>query len=172
MAPQDIGFTVSQQPTLYWYLSSDWDWQMEFTLNEIGKREPVAALTLGIPINKTVHSAGINHLNLADFDISLQSNREYEWFITIVPDIEQRSGDLLASGTIKYMDASPILIKQLNQTPKELHYKIYAEAGIWYDAIDHLCQQIELHPHNKELRKIRASLSKQVAMPKVAHYDE
>jgi hypothetical protein len=172
LAPQHTGFTITKQPTLYWYLSQSWDAQIEFTLNKIGAIEPILELTIGLPYNSDVHQAGMHHLRLADYDVHLEPDQEYEWFIVIVSDPEQRSNDWLASGTIRYIKPSNALTKQLSQTSQKQWYKVYAENGIWYDAIDNISMQIEKQPFNKELRRQRASLIEQVAMPKVARYEQ
>jgi hypothetical protein len=153
-------------------MSEPWDGNIEFTLNEVGAIEPILELNIGLPINRDVHKAGMHHLRLADYDIHLKPAQEYEWFVAIVPDPEQRSGDLLASGTIRYVEPTAKLTRRLSQTPPEQWYKVYADEGIWYEAIVNLCEQIEKQPKNKELLMVRANLSRQVAMPKVAHYDE
>ena len=144
---------------------------LEFIINKVRAIEPVLELVIGLPLESDAHKAGMHHLRLADFDFQLKENQEYEWFVFIVPDPEQRSADLIASGTIRYMEPPADLIPRLNQTPAEQWYQVYAEAGLWYDAIDHLCQQVDQNPENKELRQIRANLTTQVAMPKVADYD-
>ncbi|EDN66004.1 protein containing DUF928 [Beggiatoa sp. PS] len=172
LAPQHTGFTVTSQPTLYWYMDAPWDANMEFSINEVRAIEPSLELVLGLPPTSDVHKAGMHHLRLADFDFHLKKDQEYEWFVFITPDPEQRSADLMASGTIRYMEPSPQLTQRLNQTPKEQWYQTYAEQGIWYDAIDQLCQQIDQNPGNQDLRRIRAVLNKEVAMPKVADYDQ
>ncbi|MHC4422536.1 MAG: DUF928 domain-containing protein, partial [Planctomycetota bacterium] len=42
-----------------------------------------------------------------------------------------------------------------------------AEAGIWYDAIDSLSQQIDAAPGNRILWNQRAALLEQVGLPEV-----
>ena len=45
---------------------------------------------------------------------------------------------------------------------------VYADAGIWYDALAVLSDQIEAHPENKSLREIRSDLFCQVGLKAVA----
>ncbi|MBE9562619.1 MAG: DUF928 domain-containing protein, partial [Proteobacteria bacterium] len=168
---QHTGFTTTSQPNFYWYMSDAWDGVIEFSLNEIGVTEPILELFIGLPTENGVHGAGMHRLTLADYNVHLKPNTEYEWFVVIVPDPTQRSGDLLSSGTIKYMQASKSLVTNLQQAPKKQWYEIYARAGIWYDAIESICSQIEAQPNNAEYRIIRATLSQEVNMSKVADYD-
>jgi hypothetical protein len=45
---------------------------------------------------------------------------------------------------------------------------VYAEAGIWYDALSVLTAQIEANPENKTLRETRADLLRQVGLKAAA----
>ncbi len=47
----------------------------------------------------------------------------------------------------------------------------YAEAGIWYDAIDVLSAQIGDQPSDSGLREQRAALLDQVGLPGAAQYE-
>ena len=48
---------------------------------------------------------------------------------------------------------------------------IYAEEGIWYDAITTISEWIEANPRDNTLRLLRATLLDQVGLPAVADYD-
>ncbi|MDY6993558.1 MAG: DUF928 domain-containing protein [Pseudomonadota bacterium] len=167
LAPQHTGLTVSKQPVFYWYLSQPWNGTIEFTLNQVGAIEPEFELELP----QDTYQTGFHYLKLSDYDVSLEENIEYEWFIVIIPDPMERSGDLLASGTVRYLDMPTHLSAQLNDTPQEQRYQVYAENGIWYDAIDELNQLIKAQPENTFLHQQRAELMKQVKLQKVALYD-
>ncbi|MCK5876583.1 MAG: DUF928 domain-containing protein, partial [Candidatus Marithrix sp.] len=171
LAPQHTGFTTTSQPNFYWYMSDDWDGVIEFSLNKIGANEPLLELFIGLPSESGMHEAGMQRLTLSDYDVHLEPDTEYEWFVVIVPDPTQRSGDLLSSGTIKYKPASENLTANLQQVSQEQWYKIYAKAGMWYDAMENICSQIETQPDNSNLRTIRAKLNQEVKMSKVADYD-
>ena len=153
---------------MYWYLSSPWPNYIEFTLNETGKIDPVLELEIWPAEGEDIHQAGMHNVNLADYDITLEADKEYEWFVVIVLDPEQRSGDLLSSGIIKLTTPPETLPNNLSD---EQAYVAYAEHGLWYDAIHDLSTQILNNPDNKTLRLHRADLSEQAKMQKVADYD-
>ena len=44
---------------------------------------------------------------------------------------------------------------------------IYAEAGLWYDALAAVSEMIERAPDNRELRRQRAALLAQVGLPPI-----
>jgi Flp pilus assembly protein TadD len=48
--------------------------------------------------------------------------------------------------------------------------RIYAEEGVWYDAIDALSRAIEKSPNDAALREQRAALLEQVGLQAAANY--
>ncbi len=173
LVPLHTGLTVTEQPTLYWYMSYPWDGYLWFTLNEVGGSEPILEPAIDFPSDRDKHTQDdfMYHLRLADYGVRLKPEQEYEWFLFIVMNPEQRTSDWLASGTIRYIEPSKRLGERLNKTPLEKQYKVYKKEGVWYDAIANLSMQIEKQPNNKALRKVRATWMKDEKMPKVAKYD-
>ena len=169
LAPQHTGFTVTAQPTLYWYMSEPWHGEIQWFLNEVSVAKPL--LELKTSLSKFAYHDNLYRLNLTDYGVSLEPHKEYEWFVTIERDPEQPSIDAFGSGTIRYQMPSKGLTERLNNTLPTEWYRVYAEEGIWYDSIDNLSRQIENQPQNKGLRKARVDLIEQVDMPKVAQSD-
>lgn len=167
LAPQSTGITATDQPTLYWYLSSAWKYGMGFTLNEFGVNEPLFEYDINQKTECQKHLQGdfICHLNLADHNMRLQPNRDYEWFVFIIFDPEQRTSDWLASAFIRYDEQPSKLLE-----PSTQQYKIYQKAGIWYDGFDKLMKQIRNQPHNQTLLKEGANWIKEEKMLNVAEY--
>ncbi len=166
LAPEQTGLTLQSQPTLYFYISGAWPGKIEFTLNEPKAVEPVLTININGPDKE-----GIVMIDLADYDISLKNNVEYEWFIAIVPDPEERSGDFLGSATIKYVKPSQEITKRMQSKHSNRPYHNYAAEGYWYDAIASLSEMIEAAPNNTVLRSHRKALLKQVNLPLLAAYD-
>ena len=83
-------------------------------------------------------------------------------------DPENRSKDLVASGVIKRIDPDADLKQKLASTTPATLPGVYAEAGIWYDALSVLSDQIETHPEDQTLRRTRADLLRQVGLKKAA----
>ncbi|MEK8021821.1 MAG: DUF928 domain-containing protein [Candidatus Parabeggiatoa sp.] len=171
IVPPHTGLTATAQPSIYWYLSSGWNGEIEFAINKIHASDPVLELTLGLPEGKDAREQGFHSVNLADFDLSLEEGVEYEWFVAIVPDPLERTGDLIASGTIKYIKPDSELARQLKVNDKEA-YLSYLQNGIWYDGLTLLNQAIEKAPEQTNLRRQRSALMRQVKMSKVADFDD
>ena len=166
IAPDHTGLTISDQPTLYWYASGNVTDPVEFTLTQEDVIEPIIEVVIVAPTK-----AGIQKVGLADFDISLNSNVEYQWFISVVKDREQRSRDIVAGATIKLIDIKAPLQEQLRKAPDLEHPLIYANAGVWYDAVASLGNQIAKRGKASGLREQRALLMDQVELAEVSTYD-
>ena len=159
------GFTTVRQPNLYWSISSPLSADLVFTLIPVmapGSFDYPEAL-----IDKTItHSvkAGIHSLSLADYGVSLEEDREYEWSVSIVCDPKNPSLNLSAIGRIKRIKPSTDLTARVKAAKPEQLVTVYANNGIWYDALDTLSQLIAQNGNNENLRKIQVNLLKQVGM--------
>jgi hypothetical protein len=169
LAPGDTGYTTQEKPTIYWFASQPIDKPVEITITSTASLQdaatPVFEITLQPPIAKGIHA-----FRLADHGIALKPGVEYQWFVAVVRNPAQRSNDVLAGGTIKRVTDSPVQA-QLKQASPAQAAALYAEAGIWYDAIDQLSRQISADQSNRELRERRAALLEQVGLREAAAYD-
>lgn len=88
-----------------------------------------------------------------------------------MPDPKQRSHDIVAGGVVKRTESSPTLKAKLeNARGQQLTY-VYAEEGIWYDAIAAVSGLIEDAPGDAVLKTQRAALLEQVGLAEVAARD-
>jgi len=165
LIPETVGLSSSPQPSLLWYISGNWHDKMEFRINAFKADEPLLDTHIPGP-----SSEGIYRIDLSDYNISLKPDTEYEWFLTIVFDENDRSADYFISGTVIYSPLTDAVSEHLANTPKDRLYAVYADAGYWYDAIDHLSRQIDAAPDDTELRKYRAKLLEQANLPKIAAF--
>ena len=78
---------------------------------------------------------------------------------------------MLAAGAIERVDLQKGLKKRLQGSSTMDAPFIYAEAGIWYDALSALSLLIKKQPRNKRFRGERASLLEQVGLARVAEYE-
>ena len=166
LVPETVGLTSKTQPALFWYVSDSWPEKMEFRLNAFKAEEPLVDTHITGP-----SSEGIYRIDLADYDVTLKPGVEYDWFLTIVFDENDRSADYFISGTIIYSPLSDDVSRHLANTSEDRLYAVYAGSGYWYDAMDHLSRQIDLRPEDASLRRYRAKLLEQVNLPKIAAYD-
>jgi hypothetical protein len=166
LAPDETGLTTQEQPSLLWYQSKPAQAKFELTLLEENKPKPL----LQVKANGN-GQAGIQRIKLSDHNVKIAPGVEYQWVVALVTDPDNRSSDLVASGVIKRVEASGDLKGKIaGATPASLP-GVYAEAGIWYDALSVLTDQIESEPGNKALRDARADLLRQVGLKAAAEAD-
>jgi len=159
LAPEHTGQTTAAQPTLYWYTSKDVEQPVEITLIARGAIDPLLEHTLKGPV-----SAGVQRLALADLGVSLKPGTEYQWFVSVIMDPTQRSQDYTAGAAIQRVAADQETQARLQNAPAEELAFIYAQAGLWFDAIDSLSQRINSSPTDAVARQQRQALVQQVGL--------
>ena len=162
LAPEHIGLTIHAQPTLYWYISETTKHAIEFTVVDEESFKLLLEKRFTPPLQ-----AGVHTLRLSEHGIHLSPGRLYKWFVALVLDPDHRSKDIVAGGGVKRIHPSEILRKKLNQSDKTSIPNVFAEAGIWYEALTALSEMIDAAPDDAELRRKRASLLEQVGLPKI-----
>jgi hypothetical protein len=162
LVPEVAGHTLQAQPVLYWYLAEKTDDRIDFALIGVDPINPIRETTLEGPFEP-----GIQRIRLADHDVTLQPGLEYQWFVRVIPNPDQRLYDRVVGGGIQRVEPSAELDAKLAAAQRgDAHY-VLAEAGIWYDALDSLSVQIEATPENENLRTQRAALFDQVGLENV-----
>ena len=167
LAPDHTGLTIHSQPTLYWYLSKPANARLDVTVIDDKEIDPLLEHVVGVP-----KDAGIQHLDLATVGTTLEPGVEYRWFVAVIPDEKQRSNDLVASGTIQYTKPDTELEQSLAKADARNSASIYAEQGVWYDAVDAISRAIQQNPGDAGLRAQRAVLLEQVGLNEAAGYDK
>lgn len=166
LAPEHPGLTVSGQPRLYWYLSSDVRIGAELTVVDRDNTDPLLELSIPGPIEEGIHA-----LDLAQHGVSLSPGVRYEWFVALVISPDQRSSDIVAGGEIERIEADSALRGWLEGANEGDVATIYAGSGIWYDAIDAVSRMIARAPSEALPRAQRAALLEQVGLEEAAAYD-
>lgn len=166
LAPDDIGVTTHEQPSLFWFQSKPADAKFELTLLQENKVNPLVQVMV-----ERSTKAGIQRMKLAEHNVKLAVGVEYQWVVALVTDPDNRSTDLVASGVIKRIEPSADLKEKIAKATPESLPGVYADAGIWYDALSLLSDQIDARPDDKALRETRADLLRQVGLKAAAGYE-
>jgi hypothetical protein len=163
LAPDDVGLTTKEQPSLFWYQSKPAKAKFELTLLQENKAKPLVQVTA-----EQSMTAGIQRVKLSDHGVKLSPGVEYQWVVALITDPDNRSSDLVASGVIKRIEASPELTKSIAAATPDSLPGIYAANGIWYDALTSLSDRIDADPGNKALQEARADLLRQAGLKTAA----
>jgi hypothetical protein len=165
LAPDHLGYTTLEQPTLYWYLAEPTTTRLDFTLRDETSVEPLVEVRLAAPAQ-----GGIQSLRLADHGVRLEPGVLYVWFVTLVTDPERRSKDFAMGAWISRRAPDATLSERLAGAPGR-EALVYAESGLWYDALGSLSARIAAVPGDASPREQRAALLDQVGLSEAAAYD-
>ena len=166
LVPEHVGLTVSPEPVLCFFLEEATNFPLEFTIIEHHGISPLVETRIAPPL-----SAGIHLVRLTDYGKQLKQGVKYKWFVALIPDEEHRAKDVLAAGAIERVAFQDDLRQKLKQADAVAISSIYAETGIWYDALAHLSREIAQNPGDKGLVRQRAFLLEQVGLSEVARYE-
>jgi len=114
------GLTASARPSLYWYLSEPVVVRIEVALISEDAIDPLLEVAFD------TGAAGINRISLAEHGIEIAEDAEIEWSVAIVLD--------------------PALTEKLASASAEERIALYAENGLWYDAIEAVSALIDASP--------------------------
>jgi hypothetical protein len=163
LAPDHTALTVSEEPSLYWFISKATSHPVEIVLMDPGTTQPLLEARLPGPIGPGVH-----RVRLTDYGVRLAPGVPYRWYVAVVPDDARRSRDVLAGGAVQRVEPPPDLGERVARAPIEQLPQVYAEAGLWYEALDALSAVIERTPGDAALVKQRAAFLTQAGLPQIA----
>jgi hypothetical protein len=166
LAPDHVGFTLQEQPVLYWFTPTKLDQPLEFTL--IGENAVAPAVETKLP---PPAQPGLQQIRLSDFKVNLAPGERYQWSVALILDADERSADIVAMGAIERAQRDRLEPPLAANFSKAEAPGRYAEAGIWYDAVMAISDLIQADPTDTELRRQRAALLEQVGLPEVGMYD-
>jgi hypothetical protein len=166
LAPDHLGYTTEEQPTLYWYLAEPTTTRIVFTIRDEASVEPLVDVELPSPAK-----AGVQAVRLAEHGVKLRPGASYQWFISLVPDPARRSKDFAVGAWISRREPDAALRARLAEARNGRKESIYAQSGLWYDAIGVLSSRIASAPSDRDLHEQRAALLEQAGLSEVAAYD-
>jgi hypothetical protein len=126
LAPESTGLAGRADPTLYWYSESPIKNGVTFTLIADNVIDPIAELEID-----GGGKAGLQAMSLSKRGVMLQPDVIYEWSVAVVIDADNRSKDIISTGTVMYR--KPDGAAAGNDIAA---YTGYLENGYWYDAVE------------------------------------
>ncbi|MBE9093572.1 DUF928 domain-containing protein [Tychonema sp. LEGE 07203] len=165
LAPQNkIARTVSDNPTFFFYLPPTRAKLAEFILQDASGKE-IYQQTLAISnVSGTIEVSIPANKNVPP----LEAGKSYRWSFTVICDSQDRSGDMLERGTVLRVELSADIRSQLEKADPRQKSFIYAENGIWQDAISTLAAARRAQPDDPTLKADWESLLDSVKLGKIA----
>lgn len=132
LAPQNhVGQTTLSHPTFAWFVPDSNSLPLEFALY---KYTPTGNVQLAYKTRLRT-TLGIMKLSLPKNYPGLVLGR-YIWQVAMLCNPNHPSSDMVAKAEIERVEMLPILAKKLPQTrDRAAKVELYAQAGLWYDAL-------------------------------------
>lgn len=146
--------TVSEHPTFFWYVPDNQVYGAEFVLKDEAGNE-IYSSTFPVASEAAVISVALpEHAGL----LPIAANQPYEWIFSLVCDPEDASANIFTSGWFQRVEATAELQNQLAVASEIDRPMVYAESGLWYDAIGALANLYRAQPNSEEVKSLWTSL--------------
>jgi len=154
LAPDHVGLTTSASPSLFWHIDAlpGEEVELVFAITR-DQTEPLAEIPLEIP-----SKIGIQRLRLAELNIELEPEIEYMWSISIVSDAENPSSNPVSTRYIRRVSRPEAL------ATGSLDGENLAKAGLWYDALEAMSDDIDADPGDSRSRFLRSAMLRQAKL--------
>jgi len=132
------GLTTSATPMLYFFVSRPIIWPTQFTISTPTQPNPILEVNVPAP-----REAGVYSLRTADYHIRLEPGVLYIWSVSVILNPKARSRDVVASASLLRTAPDPAL----ETAPPSRRAALFAQAGLWYDAVAAAAETAALDHH-------------------------
>ncbi|MFN6462816.1 MAG: DUF928 domain-containing protein [Nostoc sp. DedVER02] len=142
------GQTTLEHPSWFFYVpyTKDLRYAAEFVLQDQDSNE-IYKKAIALP-----DKPGVIRVSLPTTAPGLALDKQYRWFFTISRKQEQNSPPTFVEGVIQRVQLNPGVVKELQTTELLKRYAIYAQNGIWYEALTILAQLHQKNPKDPVLQ--------------------
>ncbi|MEH1870650.1 DUF928 domain-containing protein [Nostoc sp.] len=142
------GQTTVEHPSWFFYVpyTKDLPYEVEFVLQDQDSND-IYQKAIALP-----DKAGVIRVSLPTNAPALALNKQYRWFLTVNCDQQENSSLIFVGGVIQRIELKPAALKELQTTEPLKRYAIYAQNGIWYEALTTLAQLRDQNPKDAALQ--------------------
>lgn len=141
----NIGTTVSGNPTFFWYIPQSEAKSAEFVVTD-NQYQEIYATTLAL--NGT---PGVVSLSLPA-TVSLETGKDYYWYVLLICDPKNREQDMFVEGVVKRTELSLEQKTKLAAATEPLKQaEMYAQAKIWQETLAILAQLRHDRPNDSKV---------------------
>lgn len=158
---QKLGLTVNKHPTFFWHKSNNDAKTAEFLLLD-DNDNLVYETNFKLP-KKT----GIFAFSLPSEAPALKVNKQYHWYLLVNCGSEETDDMITLEGWIERTNPNLALRIKLNNLSPKYRSKVYADAGIWHEAITNIAEQRCTFPSDSSVMLNWNKLLSSVGLSKV-----
>ncbi len=163
MPKTEIGLTVAEKPTFFFRASKTS--VQEATFNLLNEKGDAIIYDKVLPLNNT---GDVMSFTLPADAPALEVGKEYQWELVINCDPEDPNGNPRVATAIKRVQPSPTLMSKLAQAKPSDRPFLYAEEGIWIDALSTLAKLRVANPNDSELKEEWTTLLTSAGLQNIA----
>ena len=160
MTNNKLELTLASHPTIFIYVPENTAIAGEFILKDSSQRKVYENI---VPLP---NSQGIIDIKIPTDRPELKVGTNYNWTFSLI--CETPIPEAMVEGSIQRVNPSADLTTKLEQTPESDRWLIYSEAGIWYEALVTLAEQIRSNPNDLKLTSEWQNLLNSVGLNEVA----
>ncbi len=156
--------TTLERPTWFFYMpyTKDMAHAVEFVLQD-GDSNEVYKKAIALK-----DRPGIIGVSLPSTAPALELNKEYRWFFSVNCDEQKNAPWTYVEGVIKRVDLNQSTLKDLENANPLQRYTIYAQKGIWHEALAILAQLHQQNPQDTTLQAQWQNLLSSIRLDDVA----
>lgn len=163
MPQTNIALTVAQKPTFFFRVSKTSVQEAKFNL--LDEKGNTIIYDKTFSLNNT---GDVMSFTLPDDAPTLEIGKEYQWELVVNCDAFDPNGNPRVKTAIKRVEPSAILASKLAQAQPNERSDIYAQEGIWIDALSTLAQLRIANPNDSEIKDEWTSLLDSVGLKEIA----
>ena len=152
--------TLASHPTIFIYVPENTAIAGEFILKDSTQKKVYEDI-VSLP-----NSQGIIDIKIPTDQPELKVGKNYNWTFSLI--CETPIPEAVVEGSIQRVNPSADLTIKLQETPDSDRWLIYSEAGIWYEALVTLAEQIRSNPNDVKLTSEWQKLLNSVGLNEVA----
>lgn len=163
MPPNKLGLTLAERPTFFWYVPESSAKIARFMILTDNNEKTFYETTVALP-----NKPGIISFKLPSTAPQLVTGKSYHWYLTVICNTQNLSANPLVDGWVERTQVGATLSAALAKAQPHNLPNLYAEAGIWHEALATSAQLRHHEPQNLQVRLNWWSLLKSVNLTSLA----
>jgi Domain of Unknown Function (DUF928) len=147
LPPNKLGLTFAKHPTFFWHIPTSATKPAKLTILTDNDRTKFYETSFTLP-----GKPGIISFTLPNNAPPLAVGKTYHWYLTVVCDAEDQSGNPRVDGWVERTQPELRLSQALAKATARKLPAIYAEAGIWHEALTTLVKLRRAEPNNPKVK--------------------
>jgi Domain of Unknown Function (DUF928) len=158
------GLTTKERPTLWFYVPFEKKsaYPTEFILQD-EEANPIYKSAIALP-----QQPGVMSVSLPASVPPLAIGKRYRWFFNVYCEPQQQAPPLYVEGVVQRVNLSPTVVHQLQTAQPRQKVAIYAENGIWHEAINTLAELRQKNPQDVSLQTQWKDLLEEIGLGDIA----